>query len=165
MPADAFTLEDHSVAFGEDPPARGADRQTAGFALPETPPRTVASFQLSATLAGGTEPSTGTVTCGAFSVAPVTAGSAAKAGPRQVPSSASTSVCVGQRDDMIARIREAIVRVGWSETARRCGIDRVTLHRAFGTTPKVKGPRGPIGPSFDTVLAVLPAVGLKLIIK
>jgi DNA-binding phage protein len=69
------------------------------------------------------------------------------------------------RHQLVLVLREAIARVGWTETARRCGIDRVTLHRAFGTTPKVKGPRGPIGPSLDTVLAVLPAVGIELSIS
>lgn len=66
-------------------------------------------------------------------------------------------------DEIIAKIREGIVRIGWSETARRSGINRVTLYRTFGNMRTLcKGPRGPQGPSLETILAVLPVIGLRL---
>lgn len=56
---------------------------------------------------------------------------------------------------MIEQIRAAIARVGWSETARRSGVDRVTLHRCFGNS-------GNQNPKLATIEAVLPHVGLRL---
>lgn len=56
-------------------------------------------------------------------------------------------------------LRAAIVRTGWSETARRCGIDRTALHRSF--RPK----RGNGQPSFVTVSLVAEALGLRLSIE
>lgn len=52
-------------------------------------------------------------------------------------------------------IRAGIERAGWSETARRSGIDRTTLHRNF---PKC----GSGNPKLETIVAVLPHVGLEL---
>lgn len=54
-------------------------------------------------------------------------------------------------------LRAAIVRTGWSETARRSGVDRCNLHRAF-TAER----RGGGLPSFATVAAVARALGLRL---
>lgn len=65
--------------------------------------------------------------------------------------------------ELMRQIRERIQSVGWSETARRASIHRVTLHRMFGTTPRWHiGPRGPKGPAFDVVVRVADAVGLTL---
>lgn len=55
--------------------------------------------------------------------------------------------------DLREQLRAAIKQIGWSETARRSGCDRVTLHRAFG-------PRG--NPKLSTIVAVLPVVGLNI---
>lgn len=57
---------------------------------------------------------------------------------------------------VIPQIREAIEREGWSKTADRSGVDRVTLHRCFG-----KNGRG--HPTLTTVERVLPHVGLELV--
>jgi DNA-binding phage protein len=54
-------------------------------------------------------------------------------------------------------LRDAIVRTGWSETARRVGMDRTALHRAFGATkPSTRSCH------FATIMAVADAVGLEL---
>lgn len=58
-----------------------------------------------------------------------------------------------------AILRAAIVRTGWSETARRSGVNRVTLHRCFphrgsGTNP-----------SLATIAAVAGALSLQLTVS
>lgn len=66
-------------------------------------------------------------------------------------------------DELLGEIRKRIVEQGWSATARKAEVHRVTLHRMFGTTPRArKGPQGPKGPDFGTVCKVADAVGLKL---
>jgi DNA-binding phage protein len=55
-----------------------------------------------------------------------------------------------------ARLRKAIIKTGWSETARRVGMDRTALHRAFAPH------RGNRTPSFVTISLVAQALGLKL---
>lgn len=62
-------------------------------------------------------------------------------------------------DEIVPIVRAAIQRVGWSETARRAGVDRVTLHRCFGARPNGRGPQ------LSTLLAILPHVGLSLTVK
>lgn len=57
--------------------------------------------------------------------------------------------------NVLAKIRAGIERVGWSETARRSGVARSHLHRAFGAN-------GRGGPSLNTIERVLPHVGLDL---
>ena len=57
--------------------------------------------------------------------------------------------------NVLAGIREAIERIGWSETARLSGVDRTTLHRCFG-----RNGRG--HPALATIERVLPHVGLEL---
>lgn len=57
---------------------------------------------------------------------------------------------------LVGRIRAGIERVGWSETARRSGVDRVKLHRTFGER------MGHGNPRLELLLAVLPHVGLSL---
>lgn len=54
---------------------------------------------------------------------------------------------------LVAQLREAIVRTGWSETARRAGVNRCALHRSFkrGGTP-----------SFERIDAVAEAVGMRV---
>jgi DNA-binding phage protein len=56
---------------------------------------------------------------------------------------------------IIDMLREEIKRVGWSETARRSGLDRTSLHRAFQE-------RQHRFPSFVTVSLVAMALGVKL---
>lgn len=58
---------------------------------------------------------------------------------------------------IIEQIRAGIERIGWSETSRRCGVDRTVLHRTFGNNPR--------GPSLRTIQRVLPALGLELSIR
>jgi DNA-binding phage protein len=53
-------------------------------------------------------------------------------------------------------LRPAIVRAGWSATARRAKVDRVTLHRSF---PARRGARVP---NLGTVAAVAEALGLTI---
>lgn len=57
--------------------------------------------------------------------------------------------------EFLATVRARIQSVGWSETARRSGINRVTLHRCFGE-------RARNDPGLETIVAVLPHVGLEL---
>jgi DNA-binding phage protein len=52
-------------------------------------------------------------------------------------------------------MRAAIKRVGWSETARRSGVDRVTLHRVFGEGGN---------PKLSTIEKVAPHVGVAITI-
>jgi DNA-binding phage protein len=53
-----------------------------------------------------------------------------------------------------ARLRTEIIRTGWSETARRSGVERAALHRAFmGGGKRV--------PSFQTIASVAQALGLE----
>jgi DNA-binding phage protein len=59
--------------------------------------------------------------------------------------------------NLLAEIRAGIVRVGWSEVARRSGMHRITLHRCFG-----KNGRG--RPTLATIERVLPHIGLQLAI-
>jgi DNA-binding phage protein len=54
---------------------------------------------------------------------------------------------------LIAEVAAAIERTGWSETSRRSGVDRVSLHRAFGAKTTV--------PSFTTLDRVAQALGLS----
>lgn len=52
------------------------------------------------------------------------------------------------------RFRDAIIRTGWSKTAKLTGLERTALHRSFGTKPKdVK---------LSTLLRLAPVVGLKI---
>lgn len=60
---------------------------------------------------------------------------------------------------VVAAPRAAIVRTGWSETARRCGLDRTSLHRAFRANPSTRSP------NLGTVAAVALALGLELTIR
>lgn len=62
--------------------------------------------------------------------------------------------------NVLEQIRDAIERQGWSETARRSGITRTTLHRAFGDTRRKHCVSA--RPSFTTIERVLPHVGLEL---
>lgn len=57
-----------------------------------------------------------------------------------------------------ALVRSEIVRVGWSEIARRSGMDRTALHRAFP-------PKGDRNPSFRTMTSVADAVGLEFTVR
>lgn len=57
-----------------------------------------------------------------------------------------------------ALVRREIVRTGWSETARRAGVERTALHRAFP-------PRGQRNPSFVTFTNVAAAVGLEFTVR
>jgi DNA-binding phage protein len=57
---------------------------------------------------------------------------------------------------LFAQIRVAIVRQGWSETARRSGVRRETLHRTFGPNPDIRAP------NLNTIDAVVTALGLRL---
>jgi DNA-binding phage protein len=66
-------------------------------------------------------------------------------------SAAAAAIC--------ATVRASIVLAGWSETARRSGVDRTALHRAF---PPERGGRMP---SFSMVIAVADALGLRLSIE
>lgn len=59
---------------------------------------------------------------------------------------------------VVSEIRAAIVRMGWSETARRSGVDRTVLHRTFAEKPRK-------GPSLRTIERVLPALGLELAVR
>jgi len=52
-------------------------------------------------------------------------------------------------------LRAAIVEAGWSETARRSGVGRVVLYRAF---PK----QGTRMPGLTTTVRVAAALGLKV---
>lgn len=58
--------------------------------------------------------------------------------------------------EIVAKIRDGIARVGWSETARRTNIARAQLWRNFkeGGNPKL-----------ETIAAVLPHVGLELTVQ
>ena len=58
-------------------------------------------------------------------------------------------------DAIVNLLREEIERVGWSEVARRSGIERTALHRAF------QARRGR-APAFTTVMFVAEALGVKL---
>lgn len=58
-----------------------------------------------------------------------------------------------------ALLRGEIARVGWSETARRAGVDRCNLHRAFPADP------GKRNPSFATVTEVARALGLEVTVR
>lgn len=58
-------------------------------------------------------------------------------------------------NEVIAAIRAAIERIGWSETARRSGVERTHLHRSFGEN-------GREWPSLSTIERVLPHLGLRL---
>jgi len=58
---------------------------------------------------------------------------------------------------VLSDIRAAITAMGWSETARRSGVDRVTLHRVFG-----ENGRG--HPTLETIERVLPTLGLNLVV-
>lgn len=60
---------------------------------------------------------------------------------------------------IFALLRVEIVRVGWSETARRCGIDRTALHRAFRDKPATRSPH------FGTIMAVADALGLEFTVR
>jgi DNA-binding phage protein len=60
---------------------------------------------------------------------------------------------------LCAALREHIIRAGWSETARRTGIDRCALHRAF---PEKR--RGTM-PAFVTVSLVAAALNLRLAVS
>lgn len=57
---------------------------------------------------------------------------------------------------LCAQVRSAIVRTGWSETARRSGIRRETLHRSFSGRPDAQTP------SLTTIAAVADALDLAL---
>lgn len=61
-------------------------------------------------------------------------------------------------DELIAPLRNRIERIGWTETARRSGLRRESLHRALGRNRTVD-------PSFSTIVRVAKAVGLKLSIR
>jgi DNA-binding phage protein len=56
---------------------------------------------------------------------------------------------------VVADIRAGIERVGWTETARRSGIDRGTLHRSFGKNARRIA-------NLSTVERVVPHIGLAL---
>lgn len=61
--------------------------------------------------------------------------------------------------ELIAIIRERVEQVGWSEAARRAGVDRCNLHRSLG-------PRHAQFPaSLRTLQKLLPAIGLELTVK
>jgi probable addiction module antidote protein len=60
---------------------------------------------------------------------------------------------------LIAALREEIISVGWSATARQAGLNRCSLHRAFRATP------GQSVPNFDTIMAVANALGLELTVR
>ena len=66
------------------------------------------------------------------------------------PTPAARAVC--------SLVRREIIRVGWSETARRCGMDRTALHRAFP-------PACNRNPSFVTLTNVAAAVGLEFTVR
>lgn len=53
-------------------------------------------------------------------------------------------------------LRAEIVRVGWSETARRCGMDRTALHRVFRINPATRCP------NFATIASVAQALNLEI---
>lgn len=55
------------------------------------------------------------------------------------------------------QLRQAIIRKGWSATARLSGVDRTVLHRAF----RPEGDKARM-PSFTTVTLVAEALGLRL---
>lgn len=60
------------------------------------------------------------------------------------------------------QLRVAIVRTGWSATARLTGIDRTVLHRAF-PDPRRIGRRARV-PSFMTLALVADALGFRLVV-
>lgn len=61
--------------------------------------------------------------------------------------------------DLIALIRARVEQIGWSESARRAGVDRCNLHRSLG-------PRSAQFPaSLRTLQKLLPAIGLELTVK
>jgi DNA-binding phage protein len=64
----------------------------------------------------------------------------------------------GQIAEIRDQVREAIVRVGWSETARRSGYDRCNLHRAFRKNSRTV-------PNLATIVDVAEAVGLKIEVR
>lgn len=64
----------------------------------------------------------------------------------------------GPGTGIIPEIRAGIERVGWTETARRSGLERTQLHRAFGKN-------GRQCPSLATVERLLPHVGLRLAVE
>lgn len=59
---------------------------------------------------------------------------------------------------IVAAIRPAIEQLGWSETARRCGLHRTHLHHAFGRNADRT-------PKLQTIERVLPALGLQLTVQ
>jgi DNA-binding phage protein len=61
--------------------------------------------------------------------------------------------------DICAILRDEIVRTGWSETARRAGVERTALHRAFQASP------GKHNPSFATVTKTAQALGLEFTVR
>jgi DNA-binding phage protein len=60
--------------------------------------------------------------------------------------------------NVVEQIRAAIERIGWSETARRSGVNRVTLHRCFGKN-------GREHPTMTTIERVLPHIGLRIAVE
>lgn len=60
----------------------------------------------------------------------------------------------------VAFIRARIETVGWSETARRSGLHRCHLHRAFGANRRGSGL-----PTLRTLTALLPVLGLELTVR
>jgi probable addiction module antidote protein len=56
--------------------------------------------------------------------------------------------------DIVDVLGAEVKRVGYTETARRTGIDRCSLHRAFRSKSSM--------PAFSTIALVAMAVGVKL---
>lgn len=57
---------------------------------------------------------------------------------------------------LCVQLRAGIVRTGWSEMARRTGLDRCALHRSF---PEIRGNRSM---NLMTAALVANALGLRL---
>ena len=57
---------------------------------------------------------------------------------------------------LLEQIRERIKRIGWAQTARRSGVERVQLYRNFS------GRIGTGNPRLSMIEAVLPTLGLQL---
>jgi DNA-binding phage protein len=62
------------------------------------------------------------------------------------------------RVGIVRAIGQAIDERGWSETSLRSGVERCSLHRAFGA-------HGRGHPTMTTIERVLPHVGLRLTVE
>jgi DNA-binding phage protein len=62
---------------------------------------------------------------------------------------------------VLNQLGDAVADAGWTATARRSGVDRVTLHRLFGNMPG----RTTNAPNFATLCLIAEALGLELTVR